>query len=213
MSQRVFLPMPGASAAIVLALLSGCAPDGRQQAAAFGAEPARSTRLRSSDLDLTIATTVQQLAASPFMTGRNASSPVVRLVPRGLENQSSDRISVADQWVAVSRILFDPGMQRLLGEKNIILQMPPDEMVRVRRVSGLVAPGSVDLRADPEPATHIIKAVIRSMTRVGSETSTNSNQRKETFVVTYEITDVATRQIVWAGESTFARIAHGLVAD
>jgi len=147
------------------------------------------------------------------MAGRTAQSPVIRLVPRGLENQSSDRISTADQWVAVSRVLFDPGMQRLLAEKNIILQMPPDEMARVRRVSGLVAPGSVEVREDPEPATHVLRAVIRSLTRVGSETDTRANRRKEVFVVDYEITDVTTRQIVWTAETTFARIAHGLVAD
>lgn len=172
------------------------------------AEP-RSTRLTAADLAEAADAVTEQLARSELLAGRNSASPPMRLVLRQLQNLSSDRIPVPEQWVAVSRVLADAGMQELLRARNVVVQLP-SERVELLRGAGVAFP---DLRPEDHP-THELRAEIRSATRAGSTLGDGrADVRKDVYQLAYSILDLTTREIAWEGAGEVAREAFGLTID
>lgn len=205
------------------ATLGGCAGGG------VGGGGERSTRLRASDLDIAVTEVRESLAASAFLAGRTGESPVIRLVPSELENLSSDRLSRIDRWAAVSRVLFDPGMKRLLAGGNVELLMPRDGALLLTRYGlavdpdARVAPVGMDESPDFAP-THVLGGKVLSITRGvagadaggggGAGTAESPTDVRQDLVrVEYTIVDLSTRRVEWSAAHEFKRAASGIVVD
>ncbi len=189
----------------VAALLGGCATSwfGRTD------DGARSTRLTGADLAEAGDAVAQQLADAEFLRGRTPDSEPIRLVARQLDNLSSDRIPIAEQWMAISRVLSDRGVQELFRTRSVVVQLPP-ERVEMLSDAGFEFPA---LRPEDRP-THELRAEIRSATRAGSSTGDRgADVRKDVYLVTYSIVDLEQRTLVWEGSSEVAREAFGLTLD
>lgn len=172
----------------------------------------RTTLLGPSDIELNTVQVAEQLASSDFVLNRPADAPPVVLHPEPMENLSDNRLSSADQWAAMSRVLFDPRVIELLRAHNVRVQLPRlkcDDLAR----AGVEA--SVETEA--ERPTHVFRSRLTSMTRAGAdsgeEVTSSSARRKDWFTFEYTIVDLQTRQIVWNGSTELARSAHGSFID
>lgn len=177
-----------------------------------GPPPARSTRLTHADLTEAALSAREQLAQSRFLQGRTGSSPEARLVVRRVENLSTDRIPLAEQWSLVARLLSDPGMQELLRSKAVVVQLPPEKVELLER-GGLEFPA---LRPENLP-THMLGAQISSATRAGAlqrgGSQLRSDIRKEYYLITFDLEDIQTRELLWQGTAEIAREAEGTIVD
>lgn len=183
---------------ILLALLS----------AACASAP-RDSRLRGEDFSAIAGRVAQALARSDLLSTRTADSPTWRWQAMQADNLSSDRLSGTDRWAVVSRVLFDPGTQQLLTSRNVQVLAPPEV---IRAAQQQFAP---DLPASNDPATHILSAEIRTLTRGFATTASASlaNARSDTFLVRYTLRDAVTGAIVWTDEEELKRAAFGSLAD
>jgi hypothetical protein len=177
--------------------------------------PARSTVIQAGDLIDTTNTMAQALAGSPWLAGRTADTqPAIVLRPQELTNLSDTRLSPAEQWVAVSRVVMSPAMLALFRERNVIVQMPPRPAnpSDTREVADPAA-------TTPEPPatitpTHTLRPTLRSLTRASSLAPGSQDAgRKDLYLFEYTITDLSTRTIVWTGSTELARLATGSLVD
>lgn len=164
--------------------------------------------LRASDLDVTHQQVAFQLASSGFLAGRRGDSPPIRIVIRRVENLTSDVLPPAELWMAVARVQGSLPVQDLARERNIVFQLPPEEVAALRR-----AGFEVPLTPENRP-THALRAVFRSSTRSGSSSGRrDTDTRKEYYFLEYMIVNLATRELEWEGSFEFAREASGLVVN
>lgn len=193
MVDRVMLSM------LVLAVLAG--------ALGCAAAPERSTVLQAGDLIATTDTMVQALAGSPWLAGRTPETrPEIVLRPDELRNLSDTRLSPAEQWVAVSRVVMSPAMLSMFRERAVIVQMPPRPGDR----AGL----SVAEPLATITPTHTLRPTLRSLTRAASVTPGAQNAgRKDVYLFEYSIIELANRSIVWSGSTELARVASGSLVD
>ncbi len=167
-----------------------------------------STRLRASDFDATVNEIVAQLAASDFLADRRPGDPQIRIVTRSVENLTSDVLTHSEMWTAVARIQAALPLRQLAARKNIVFQMPPEQVDALRRV-GLDSPPTPQNRP-----THVLTAVFRSATRSGASPGSQfTDLRKEYYFLDYRIVDLSTRQLEWSGSFEFARAAVGLAIN
>lgn len=170
---------------------------------------ARSTRLSNSDLTQAVLEIREELASSRFLRERGADAPEARLFLRRVENLSSDRIPPAEQWSLASRVIAHPGMQELLRSRNIAVQLPPERVALLER-GGLEFPA---LSTEDRP-THAMRAVIASGTRAASLAGgRGADVRKEYYLITFVITDLQEREVLWQGDAELAREAEGSLID
>ncbi|MDQ7013940.1 MAG: hypothetical protein Q9O74_08615 [Planctomycetota bacterium] len=185
--------------AIALSAAIGCATP----------PPQRTTRLADADLTQAVLTVREQLAESAFLRSRDETSPEARLVVRRVENLSTDRIAIAEQWSLVLRLLAAPNTQELLQNKRIVVQLPP-EKVRLLERGGL----RFDEFAQESWPTHMLKAQIASATRAGSLAgSRDADVRKEYYLLSFAIEEIQSRELVWQGTTEVAREVRGSVID
>ena len=185
--------------AMVLSVQVGCATT----------PPQRTTRLADADLTQAVLTVREQLAESAFLRARDGASPEARLVVRRVENLSTDRISIAEQWSLVSRVLAAPSMQQMLQSKRIAVQLPP-EKVRLLERGGL---RFAEFAQESWP-THMLEAQIASATRAGSLIgSRDADVRKEYYLLSFVIEEIQSRELVWQGTTEVAREVRGSVID
>lgn len=168
----------------------------------------QSTRLRASDFDVTVSEIVAQLAASDFLAERTPADPQFRIVTRSVENLTSDVLTQSEMWTAVARIQAALPLRQLAERKNIVFQMPPEQVEALRRI-GLDSPPTPQNRP-----THVLTAVFRSATRSGASPGTRfTDLRKEYYYFDYRIVNLATRELAWSGSVEFARAAVGLAIN
>ncbi|MBL0928371.1 MAG: hypothetical protein IBJ11_12100 [Phycisphaerales bacterium] len=176
-------------------------------AASCAAPPARTTRLRASDFEVSAAEMAQSLAASEWLAGRTAASEPARVVTNKVENLTTDVITPAEQWMVVARAVSALPITELGRAKNISFQLPPE------RVADLRAAGFPTELAPEDRATHVMTATFRSSTRLARLASGLTDARKEYYQVEYRLTDVRTRELKWTGLFEFAREARGKLVD
>lgn len=173
------------------------------------AAQARTTRLASADLDQAVLELRDELAASRFLAGRGGGSEPVRLVLRRVENISSDRVPVAEQWSLASRVISHPGMQEMLRARNVLVQLPPEKIALLER-GGLEFPA---LEPEDRP-THVMRAQIASGTRAASLAGGRAADiRKDYYLVTFVVEDLTSREVLWQGDAELAREAEGSLID
>lgn len=168
----------------------------------------RSTRLQSSDFDVTISEVVSQLSTSEFLRGRTPESQQMRIVAREVENLTSDILTKSEMWMSVARVQGALPVGDLARERNIVFQIPPEEIADLRR-AGFDSP----MTAENRP-THSLKAVFRSSQRSGSyKDKQYTDIRKDHYYLEYLITNLTTRELDWTGSFEFAREAKGLIIN
>lgn len=191
---------PGRRLPLILAMLAltltGCA------------DPPRSTRLTLGDIQETSQRMVASLAGSDWLTGRGPDSPPIRIVIDKVENLTSDVIPEAEQWMYVAKVAGALPVQELGRKRNITFQITP------RRQRALEERGfEVDLAA-AEPPTHVLTATFLSATRAGSAKAERpADERSDRYYLSYQILDLASREVVWEDRFEFQRAASGLLID
>lgn len=170
--------------------------------------PPQSTRLTAKDFDVTVQQVTASLSRSDFLADRRPDSPPIRIVTRRVENLTSDVLTQGEMWMAVVRVQAALPVQALAQERNVVFQMPPEEIQRLRR-DGFESP----LGPENMP-THELKAVFRSSTRSGLEKDDkHTDVRKEYYFLEYQVLDLSTREVVWNDAFEFAREARGLMVN
>jgi len=169
----------------------------------------RTTRLRHGDLSLAVGEMREAFATARFLEGRAPDSPPMRIVIRRLENLSSDRVPVAEQWAMVSGLISDAGVQAAARERGVVFQLPP-EKASLLRETGLEFP---ELLPEHNP-THVMRASIRSLVRGGAVRGRGpADVRKDVYLISYEVEEIGSREVVWQAGVEFAREARGLLVD
>lgn len=178
---------------------AGCAAGGR--ATGWGAGV--STVYTPGDMEEIARRARESLVASEFLTGRSPGSAKIVLQPAAVRNVSSERVDRADQWAALTRVLYAPGVLAAMARANVdVLQA---EAARVD-----AAPGGAWAGAAP---THAMNVVFASVKRAGTDGSGPADDRKDVFSVDYEIVEIASRVVVWSESVVVARAASGLLVD
>lgn len=193
-----------ARAAITLALCAGIG----LALGACASGSGQTTYYSAADMQEAADAVRQQLASSDWLAERDETAPRIVLQPTNLRNRSSERITSTDRWAAVTRLLYEPSLQRLLRERNVAVLLPESAPLEAERFASEEAPAGKAL----EP-THALNAVFQSVRRAGSKGEGPADTRKDVFRVEYTIVNLETRETVWEGESLFARTAHGLLVD
>jgi hypothetical protein len=168
----------------------------------------QTTLLRAADLEVSTNEVVQQLAQSKFLTSRTSSSPPLTIQPKPMENFSDNRLSAGDQWAAMSRVLLKPEVVKLLGEKNISVQMPALQNTRLVR-AGL---SPVEPAAAVAP-THLFQSRLSTLVRSAGSAPDKTTARQDTFLFDYEIVEVQSRRVEWSGQTQLKRLANGRLYD
>lgn len=170
---------------------------------------ARTTMYEPDDLLAADASLREQLAASSWLAGRSAGTqPPIALLPDEVTNRSNERLPDGEAWAMVARVILDPSMQNFLRGRNVQVFMPPERLPGIRR-AGLDAPEGFS-----QSATHFLRAVFRSATRVASVSGQGvSDLRTDTFLIDLTALERATGRAVWTGTYEFKRFAHGTIAD
>lgn len=181
-----------------LLALPACQSSGR--ASGWGA--GRTTVYTPEDMNEIADAARQDLSASDFLTTRTPASPRVVLQPASVRNVSSERIDRADQWAALTRVLYAPGMLDRFRAANIDVVTP--EAVRDHEAG---QPWAGDA------PTHALNCTFASVKRAGSASLGPADDRKDVFNVDYSIVDLRTRDTVWTTTVTIARTAKGLLVD
>lgn len=171
----------------------------------------------AADMEIAVDDVRDQLASSRFISSRDADSEPLVLVPTKMSNESNERLSRVDQWMAMSRVFLNPAVLELLRSKNISVVLPPDGE-RIKNAYTEEGSGAgfqyIDITSRSAP-THVINATFSSITRAADDDGMNdiSDTRKDLFLIDYTIVDLSTRGIVWAGSNEFSRTAHGVLAN
>ncbi|MFN0206792.1 MAG: hypothetical protein ACKVS6_10845 [Planctomycetota bacterium] len=170
--------------------------------------PVRTSRITSSDVQLTVDEVVQKLASSSFLANRNGAAPEIRLVPSEVENRSSDRIPRADRWALLAKVCNAQPMLELFQAKNVHVYITEDEAALARR-AGFDVP---EIQKGKEP-THRLTAIVASASRTNQQNGDPAEGRKDYYSIQYQIENLASRKIEWEHSILFARLAHGLLID
>ena len=183
---------------VMVVLLIGCRSSGK------------SSTLTHDDLNEVTERMAASLAASDFLADRSADSHPIVVTINKVENLTSDVLPPAEQWMQAARLRGSLPLQRLQREKNIRFQVPPE---RLKLVEG------AGYDATPEDrqryvATHLMKAVYQSSTRVSREgEGGHVESRGDTYTMRYQITEIESRRVVWEDSFEFKREAKGVAID
>ncbi|MEO1129541.1 MAG: hypothetical protein AAFX05_07520 [Planctomycetota bacterium] len=178
-----------------------------------------STLYSAADMQIIASDVVQSLAVSDFLVGRNERSDPIVLQPDRMWNLSNERLSQADKLAAVTRVLYDRGMQELLAAKNVAILYPLKDRWRVEHLTPEIdvdpfRDAGLDRPSSGLRPTHLLQAQFNSVTRTAaSREGQASDTRTDLFSVDYTIVEVDSRRIVWAATSQVKRFAHGSLID
>lgn len=175
-----------------------------------GSNTVRTTRYQAADLEVMTGEIIQQLSADPFIQSRDETSEPIVVMPTRLANYSNERISGVDRWSAVTRVLFDPGVQEVFREKNIHVMMPYEEARRMQRFGV----SDVPLATRWDRPTHLFTATFRSSDRAAAIGRRDAaDERVARFSLEFSLVETRTGRLEWAGMTEIARLAHGVLAD
>jgi len=168
-----------------------------------------STRLTLGDYNHAVAEITHQLVASDFIRQRTADSPPITIEINKVTNLTTDIIAPGEQWMLMARVRGALAQSPAIRQKNITFNITPErhDTLREAGFEGDLGPTT--------PGTHLMTATFRSF---DPRTAVNAEQgfvdlRKDPYSLTYQITDLQTRRVVWHGAVEFARQASGLVID
>lgn len=142
------------------------------------------------------------LASDPLFADRTSESPPMVIAVQKVLNLSSDILSAGARWYLMERMVSSSGIRRLRKEKNLVFVIPAERLREAKRV------GVVDdeAGADRRP-THVLRATLRSVSRVGKEA------RTDIYFCEFEMTNLQDGELLWSGEHEFKRVASGLLIN
>jgi hypothetical protein len=108
----------------------------------------------------------------------------------------------------IARVQSSLPIRTMADQKNIVFQLPPEEIAMLRQ-RGFEVP----LTPESLP-THVMTATFRSSTRARREPEAGFvDLRKDYYLLQYEIFEIQSKKLEWDGRFEFAREAFGLAID
>jgi hypothetical protein len=161
-----------------------------------------SASLTIDDLQSTATELAAKLSASDFLKQRTSGSPRMVIALNKVENLSNDLIPSADQWYMMVRLRDATPVATLRRDRNMAFVIPREHLQAGQEAGDLPA----DFASQRAP-THEMTATFRSARRSAGL------ERTEGYDCEFRITDLSTREVVFADNVSFKRIAHGLSYD
>jgi hypothetical protein len=174
--------------------------------AACAARGATSTRLTGDDLSEFAARTAQAMQESDAFKLRDESSPRMVIAISRVENLTNDLIPRREQWAMMARVRDSGAMVNLGRRKNFALVIPAEHLEEGLR-TGVLEPGTGDLRAP----THEMTGTLLSATRSGAASGVRA--RTDAYVCEFRLTDLASGELVWSDGFEIKRAAMGRSFD
>lgn len=183
--------------ALACVCLGACAPS----------PASRTTRLQAEDVLDAAVSVREQLAQSAFVRGARAQPAV--LLPVMATNRSDDRLTEGERWIVTSGVARNPEVLALFERSGIAVQVPPIDPDLLRRY-GL----DPEANASANAPTHLFTAEVASIARAADVGGAGGlDERRDTYVVRYQIVEMDGRRVVWTGSAELARRASGLLID
>jgi len=151
----------------------------------------KTTRLKDIDLLETTDVMSGSLKSSLFFVECANSKLPIRLSYQKAENQSSDMLRPAEQWMFVERVL-DSAMIQTLKDSYDITTIRAAEKIN---------------RSTNRDVTHLMTAVVTTVTR------DEYKDRTDAYRCQYEIINLQTGELVWSDGYEIKRVASGLSWD
>lgn len=166
------------------------------------AGPARTTSLRTEDLELVASAMAEKLKQSHFLDGRGPGQPKLLLAVRAAENLSSDVMTAADRWYLVEGLTGELPLSTLARDYSIAFVIPEE------RARAAVERGAVDADAFAgRRPTHVLTATVQSVTRASGA------DRTDLYALEYRIVELETGVEQWSDTFEFKRAARGKSYD
>lgn len=166
----------------------------------------KSTVMQVQDYELVGNDIGQQLAdamaTNEVFASRNADSPRMVIAMQKVVNLTSDQMSAGAKWYLMYKVRSSSGIQKLGRERNIAFVIAAEDLQRAKQIGSINA----EIGAERAP-THVMSATFKSTRRTGDEA------RTDLYYATFEITDLATGEIIWSGDVAFKRIGFGKSYD
>lgn len=197
------LPLRSMSLMIFLVLVTGlvaCGPKTSQP---------RDTRLTHDDMNEMVNRMAMSLANSEFIKNRTPDSPSAYIMIDRVQNLSSDRIPIPEQWALVSRLRSMMPLSEWAEGKNLYFLITPERRETARRggYTGEFGPG--------EKADFLMSADFLSARRAASVDNEEGlvDVMAEQYYMEYFLTDLDRRKILWSDKFEVKREARGLLID
>lgn len=160
------------------------------------------SRLTADDFVEMTESMAAALRGSDLVGERTAEDPPMRIALMPALNLSSDLVAEGERWIVSERIRDSAELRALADQKNVVWLMPIEDVRRLRGQSEEMLLAAVER----EP-THVLRPVLRSLTRRANEA------RTDVYVVSTTIEDLATGEAVWSADFLVKRSAFGKAWD
>lgn len=162
----------------------------------------KSSALTSDDLSTTATELAAKLAASDFMRERTPESPRMVIALNKVENLSNDLIPSGEQWYMMVRLRDSMPIGSLRTQRNMAFVIPREHLDAGAEAGNFPA----GFAGSREP-THEMSATFRSSRRAAGK------DRTEGYDCEFRITDLSTRELVFADTVSFKRVSYGKSYD
>jgi hypothetical protein len=170
------------------------------------ASQGQNTRLTDDDLLVASNRMVESLAASDFLEGRTPASPPVVVVTNKVENLTDQIIPQGKQWATVLRVQNALPVQEFSKQHNIRFVVPPEREDMAQGSGVPVADGG-----GLQP-THVLTATFTSAARVGGKKDL-IQARQDYYYLEFRLSEIQSRELVWADAFEFKRQATGTLIN
>lgn len=160
----------------------------------------KSSRLSVDDIEFTAKELAAKLADSRLLRERTAESPRMVVAIDKVENLSNDLIPESDQWYMMVRVRNSQSMESLRRLRNIVFVVPAE-----KARSG-VTEFDREFTSGRRP-THVMSATYTSAVR------TAGKDRTDAYMCELRMTDIDTREVVFADSVEFKKVAFGKAYD
>ncbi len=168
-----------------------------------GCATRQSTGVRVED-DQAMAAEMAEALRRDLFADRTADSPPMVIGIHRVENLTNDVIPQNRLWQIMAGVRDAQPIVELRATKNVSFVIPA-EYLHTSRLRGTDA-ANQGFALNRAP-THAMTATFRSLRR------SSRDQRSETYSCTFEMTDIATGELVWQGTFRFKRLAAGKAYD
>lgn len=163
----------------------------------------RTTFLRSVDLIDMTDRMAERMTSDPVIGARTPASDPWTISIERIANRTNQIIPDGEKWLYIARLRGRLAATDFAAERAIGWIMPPERWAQV--AAELESPDEPPLLR--ERPTHRLTGDFRALTE------TSGSGRRDTYVCSYQLIDLATGVLTWEGQWEVSRAVRGLTYD